>query len=181
MKTVDQSTLLAQLELMVTHHLNEVRVKFQPSTMAILAAPSANGGWSIVQCLAHLNTYGNYYLPKIEQGLRNFSGQPTNTFKSGWLGAYFTNMMDPTKSSKKYKAARLHVPAPIVDAHAVVAEFILQQEALLGYLRLAAKVDLNAIKIPVSIAKLIHLKLGDVLQFMITHNERHIQQANRNL
>lgn len=181
MKTVNKSELLARLELMVEHHLNEATVKYQQSTMAVLAAPSANGGWSIAQCLAHLNTYGNYYLLKIGEGLRNFSGEPANTFKSSWLGAYFTNMMDPSKSLKKYKAAQIHVPAPVLDADAVVATFIVQQEALLSYLRLASGVDLNAIKIPISIAKLISLNLGDVFQFVVTHNERHIQQANRNL
>lgn len=181
MKTVNKNELLSKMELMVEHHLNEAIVKFQPSTIAILERPSTNGGWSIVQCLAHLNTYGEYYLPKIENGLNNFSGKPSATFKSTWLGNYFINMMDPSKNVKKYKAARLHVPAPVLDAQIVVATFIHQQEVLLRYLKLAAAVDLNAIRIPISITKLISLRLGDVFQFVITHNERHILQAGRNL
>lgn len=181
MKTVNKNELLAKLTLMVERHLDEATFKFKPNATAILTAPASNGGWSIVQCLEHLNTYGNYYLPRIEKGLHSFSGQPTDTFKSSWLGMYFTNMMDVSKGTKKYKAARLHVPVPLLDAQVVLAEFVRQQQALLGYLRLAANVDLNAIKIPISIAKLINLKLGDVLQFMVMHNERHLQQASRNL
>ncbi len=181
MKTVNKNELLASLASMVERHLNEATLKFKPNTITVLEAPASNGGWSIVQCLEHLNTYGNYYLPRIEKGLHNFSGQPADTFKSSWLGTYFTNMMDVSKGAKKYRAAHLHVPAPILDAEVVVEAFIRQQQALMGYLRLASNVDLNAIKIPISIAKLINLKLGDVLQFMVMHNERHMQQASRNL
>jgi hypothetical protein len=52
--------------------------------------------WSANQCLAHLNEYGRYYLPKIESAI-NYAiseGQtPSIQFKAGWLGNYFTGMM----------------------------------------------------------------------------------------
>lgn len=51
-------------------------------------------------------------------------------------------MMDVSKGAKKYKAAHLHVPAPILDAEVVVETFIRQQQALMGYLRLASNVIL---------------------------------------
>lgn len=181
MKKVDKKQLLADLEMRVKQQLTTVKVKFQSEDQHILAKPAANGGWSIIQCLAHLNTYGDYYLPRIEKALTHFSGKSVETFTSAWLGTYFIKMMDPSKSAKKYKAANLHLPPAELDGQAVIATFIHQQESLLGYLQLATMVDLNAIKIPISISKLIRLKLGDVLQFMVVHAERHIQQANRNL
>ena len=73
-------------------------------------------------------------------------------------------------------------PARIdLDAAAVVAEFIQQQEVLLACLAQSRQADLNAIKIPLSISRWIKLRLGDVLQFLIAHNERHLLQAKRNL
>lgn len=78
------------------------------------------------------------------------------------------------------KALKGHIPATQLNSYAVVAEFIQQQEKLLIYLRQARKADLD-IRIPITITKLIRLKLGDVFQFLIMHDERHIQQANRNL
>jgi hypothetical protein len=79
------------------------------------------------------------------------------------------------------KTFKAYTPPPSLDAYAVVAEFIQQQETLLSYLRQAHDSDLNKIRIPVSIAKFIRLKLGDVFQFIIMHNERHLLQAKNNL
>jgi hypothetical protein len=90
-------------------------------------------------------------------------------------------MMEPGTGKRKMKAFKNHIPSPHLDAYAVAATFIQQQETLLQYLKQAGKADLNRIRIPVSIAKFIKLNLGDVFQFLIAHNERHIRQAKRNL
>ncbi|MCU0369592.1 MAG: DinB family protein, partial [Cyclobacteriaceae bacterium] len=145
-----------------------------------LLKPSASGGWSIAQCLWHLNSYGEYYFPEIRKGLtKNYPFNPE--FKSSWLGNYFTNTMKPGLKMKKYKAFKDHTPAPALDAHEVVAKFIQQQEELLDLLKLARHTDLNKVRIPISISRWLKLKLGDVFQFIIAHNERHLQQAKRNL
>ncbi len=164
-------------------HIQEVIAHFQNLSEEVLLRPSATGGWSIAQCLEHLNSYGHYYLPYITKGLEQHQGAAKDTFKSSWLGAYFIRIMDPKTSKTKYKAFKDHQPARDLDAHAVVAEFIRQQETLLLQLRQAKLADLNdiRIRIPISIMKWLRLKLGDVFQFLIAHNERHLQQAKRNL
>lgn len=180
MKPVSKYVLLENLEARVEGHLAEAIKVFQNLPQESLLKPSATGGWSIAQCLEHLNRYGHYYLPQIQKGLdKKIPGG--NTFKSTWLGSYFTKMMEPSKGTKKVKAFKAYIPPVQLDAHATVAAFIAQQETLLSYLKQARNVDLNAVKIPVSIAKWIRLKLGDVFQFVIAHNERHIVQAKRNV
>ena len=82
---------------------------------------------------------------------------------------------------KKFSAFKNHVPPANIKAHAVVAEFIQQQEKLLVFLKASANTDLNKVRIPISILQWLKLKLGDVFQFMIAHDERHLQQAKRNL
>ena len=182
MKPVNKDHFLNTLENKVENHLQEAIRIFQNTSEEILLRPAANGGWSIAQCLDHLNSYGQYYLPYIQSGLNKNIGQPQpNTFQSTWLGNYFTRLMDPETGKKKHKAAKKHKPTPNLDAHAVVAAFIQQQETLLTYLKRAYQTDLNKNKIPVSIFKWIKLNLGDVLQFLIAHNERHLLQAKRNL
>lgn len=180
MEQIKSAFLLHQLEQKTEAHLKEAIALFQNLNEDILLRPSSTGGWSIVQCLDHLNSYGNYYLPEIEKGL----AQPKSYhpfFKSSWLGAYFTRIMDPKTSKHKYKAFKGHQPALTLNAHAVVAEFICQQEKILLLLRQAQNTDLNAIRIPISILRWLRLKLGDVFQFIIAHNERHLLQAKRNL
>ncbi|MGV3587008.1 MAG: DinB family protein [Adhaeribacter sp.] len=182
MKPVNKEQFLSKLENKVESHLEEAIRVFQNISEETLLRPATNGGWSIAQCLDHLNSYGQYYLPHIQKGLnKNINLINADTFQSSWLGNYFTRLMDPGTGKKKQKAAKIHQPAPNLDAHAVVAEFIQQQETLLTYIKQSRQVDLNKIKIPVSILKWIKLNLGDVLQFLIAHNERHLQQAKKNL
>lgn len=90
-------------------------------------------------------------------------------------------MMNPQTGKKRYKAFKEYIPPAALDAHAVVAEFINQQETLLALIEQSRNVDLNKVKIPVSIARFIRLRLGDVFQFIIAHDERHLQQAGRNI
>ena len=88
-------------------------------------------------------------------------------------------MMDTVTGKKKHKAFKNHTPPQNLDAHAVIAEFIQQQETLLRYLKQAQFTDLNKVKIPISLTRWIKLSLGDTFQFLIAHNERHVVQAKR--
>jgi hypothetical protein len=182
MKRILRQALLSSLEDRVEQHIDDTLTFFQNKKDTFLNRPSATGGWSIAQCLDHLNSYGNYYLPVIAERIGIAPPAPfANDFTSTWLGSYFTSMMDPKTGTKKYKAFKGHIPAKELDAAKVVGTFINQQEELLRLIRMSAGKDLNKIKIPISISPLIRLRLGDVFQFITAHDERHLQQAKRNL
>jgi len=178
MRAVDKGRLLDELERLVNDHIQAAVAVFQNMHSELLVKPAEDGGWSIAQCLEHLNRYGNYYIPQIRQGLARQKGLVTGgLFKSGVIGAYFTRMMDPDRGKKKIRAFSEYIPGVELDGHAVVAEFIRQQEVLLNCIGCARGADLNGTRIPVSIARWLTLKLGDVLQFVVMHDERHIRQA----
>jgi hypothetical protein len=182
MESIKKSELVDLLEAQVENHLQDAISVFQNLDETTLVMPASNGGWSIAQCLEHLNSYGHFYLPAIKYGMaRRKTESSDEIFTSTWLGDYFTKMMDPQTGKKKFKAFKNHIPAKQLDAHAVVAEFIQQQETMLRYLQLARKINLNDVRIPLSIFKWITFKLGDAFRFIIAHNERHVQQAKRNL
>ena len=174
---LNRQELITTLSNRVESHTGAAVSIFQNLTESELSKPSVAGGWSVAQCLGHLNSYGNYYLPKLRGVLSSAPQSNTLVFKSGFLGNYFTNMMEP--SDKKYKAMKGHIPNTGLAAHAVVAEFIKQQEELLKLLEMANSRLLDK-RIPISISKLIRLKTGDVFRFLIAHNDRHVQQALRN-
>lgn len=180
METVNKQELLNELYKRVESHLNESIHTFQNMDEQSLLASSATGGWSIAQCLQHLNEYGDYYLPAIEKAIRNRPYTTKSSFKSSWFGNYFTKMMEPETGTKKMKAFNKYNPPPQLNAHAVVSAFIQQQEQLLTLLSKAASADLDK-RIPISLTPLIRLKLGDTFRFVIAHDERHVQQAKRNI
>lgn len=177
-RTVETTTLLAGLEDHVEKHLLLAVEKYQNLSADELSRRPSDGGWSKAECIWHLNSYGDYYLPQIEKGLAD-GVTPMATFTSTWLGAYFTRIMRPGPKTSKMKAFKDHIPPVGIDPHKVVAEFIQQQETLLKLLRNARTVNMNRIRIGISILPWLKLRLGDVFQFLIAHQERHIQQAER--
>ena len=179
MKPIEKQAWLIRLEEQVDQHLQEaIRLQNMPEDR--LGKPSASGGWSVSQCLSHLNSYGQYYLPRLKTSVESQREAPASTsFASSWLGAYLTRITDPKTSTKTFKAVAQHQPAGNMPPQQVVAEFIDQQEDLLSLLRKAGRVNVNTGRIPVSIFPLLRLSIGEVLQFMVAHNERHIQQVRR--
>ena len=51
------------------------------------------GSWSILECLEHLNLYGDFYIPEIKRKIESANTQPKENFKSGILGNYFAKSM----------------------------------------------------------------------------------------
>lgn len=185
MQSHNSNQLLEQLEQQTETILNSAVQQWQMMNPAIIKQQPAAGSWSAMQCLGHLNAYGKYYLPAIERAIdiaRLKHQLATTEFTPGWLGNYFTQMMLPGKDGvtvKKIKAPKNYTIQNEGNSDAVIAEFITQQEKLLVLLHQARRVDLNTIRIPISIAKFIRLKLGDVFMFLIAHNLRHVKQAER--
>jgi uncharacterized damage-inducible protein DinB len=177
-RQVDAVSLLNKLEVLVEQQISEVVAKYQNLSTGDLSRPAADGGWSVAECFWHLNSYGNYYLPAIEKGLSE-KHIMYNSFSSTWLGSWFTRSMQPGPQMKKMKAFKDHRPPQEVNPHAAVAEFIQQQEKLLMLLRQARTSDLNRVRIGISILSWVKMRLGDVFQFLIVHQERHLQQAAR--
>ncbi|RFS22440.1 DinB family protein [Chitinophaga silvatica] len=142
------------------------------------------GKWNALQCLEHLNSYGRVYLPAIEQAIEkaeaaNLHAQPN--FKSGILGAWFTNMMEPKAdgSISKMQAPKDHRPSASLDANSVVNEFLEQQDKMEVLLQRAEKINIQKIKIPTSLSRFIKLSLGDTFGFLIAHIRRHVLQAEK--
>lgn len=135
--------------------------------------------WSVLECLEHLNLYGQFYLPEIKKRIREGKGKKESVFKSGWLGNYFANSMLPKQKLNKMKTFKNMNPLNSKLDKRVIDEFISQQKELLNLLEESRKVSLNKTRTAISISKLIKLKLGDTFRFVIYHNQRHMVQAQR--
>lgn len=182
MKKHNSLELITKLQEQTEDLLNKAIQEWQMLNPSVFKQQPAEGSWSAMQCLGHLNAYGDYYLPAIENAIAHAEKKSCSTFTPGRLGNYFTNLMMPNENgvpSKKMKAPKNYTTNNEGNSDCTIAKFIDQQEKLISLLEQAKTVDLNAIRIPVSIAKFIKLKLGDVFMFLIAHDIRHVKQAER--
>lgn len=161
----------------ITKNIMERAEKFYALDAAILNLKANEFNWSILECLEHLNLYGDFYLPEIEQRMAK-SPYPANpTFTSGWLGNYFVNTIMPKENMNKMKTFKSMNPVGSQLSIKTLDKFIAQQQQLLHLLQAAKQVNLSKTKTAVSIAKWIHIKLGDTFRFVVYHNLRHLIQA----
>lgn len=176
---LSRSLLIDELSNEVSTQITIVKERYVNAPEKKLNAPASDGGWSVLQCLDHLNSYGDYYLPQIEAALTKAHISADEQYNSGWLGDYFTKIMSPETGTKKFKAFKGHIPHADLDPVWVVTEFLRQEAVLLNYLERARSLDLASVRIPISISKLITLRLGDTFRFLVAHNRRHVLQAGR--
>ncbi|RYY89872.1 MAG: DinB family protein [Chitinophagaceae bacterium] len=140
--------------------------------------------WSVVQILEHLNAYGRFYLPAMQKAMTEKVSHKNAWFQSGFWGDYFTKSMKPTnvfEVKNKMKAMKAYTFPNSLHVDTVLNEFVKQQEELSRLLELAQHVDIGELKVPISITRLIKLKLGDTFRFFIAHEQRHMLQARNML
>lgn len=135
--------------------------------------------WSVLECVEHLNLYGDFYIPQIEKVIRENKFPGEKVFKSGYVGNYFAQMMLPGEKLKKIKTFKNKNPLGSKLDKSTIEKFIDQQKAILDLLSRASAVSLSRTKTGTSISKIIRLKLGDTLRVVIFHNQRHILQAQK--
>lgn len=135
--------------------------------------------WSMLECIEHLNRYGNFYLPQIRNKLQDSTSTPEGEFNSGLLGRYFATSMLPKAKLNRMKTMKNMNPLNADLDKRVIDIFIDQQISLLELLNQSRNVSLNSVRIKTSISSLIRLKLGDTFQFLVNHNKRHFNQIAR--
>ena len=176
--TISTENLINEL-IELTHEHLAFAESLLLKTDAELNKRLTNESWSVLECLEHLNLYGNFYLPEIKNRIETSSTKTTAEFKSGWLGNYFAQSMLPKEKLNKMKAFKSMNPIHSSLSKNTVTVFIDQQKQLLDLLNAARLVNLNKVKTSISITTLIKLKLGDTFRFLIYHNKRHVVQAKK--
>lgn len=169
--------LLKELESISAKALLTVQ-SFKTLTSEQLNFRIHQNSWSILECLEHLNLYGDFYLPEMERAILTSKSTAVPEFKSGILGNYFAELMRAEKN-KKMASPKDKNPIHSDLSETAILRFEKQTERLRHILQLSENVNLNQVKCGISLSRFIRLKLGDTLRFYIYHIDRHVQQANR--
>ena len=139
----------------------------------------ADGGWSVFQCVEHLNLYSEHYVPALEQYSMCSNLQKSGVYTSGWLWGRFANTMLLDSSRLRIQTFRDKEPSCDSLDKDVFEVFLAYQDRLMKVLRAGVDLDLDKRYVPLSLSSLFKMKLGDGLCLQVYHNERHIKQAKR--
>lgn len=141
------------------------------------------GVWNVSEILSHLNEYSRYYHPTFTKKIKNTRFTSTKeAFVSSPLGrsAWKSMKLGNAKNIKrKFKAQKGYNPS--IDSSLITGrefeDYIKHQGDLQELFNIAQTVNLKRVKIPISISKIVRLRLGDALLFVVYHNQRHVQQV----
>jgi hypothetical protein len=137
--------------------------------------------WNVLECIEHMNLYGDYYLEEIGKQIDNSTHSAEEIFKSGWLGNYAAESMLPKKTGytnwpmktfPKMDPIRKKLDISKID------KFITQMNNLITLLEKSRTVGLSKTWCTLTI-KWLKFSLGDTLRFTIYHNYRHMLQIKR--
>lgn len=170
--------LLKELEDLTLQNINAAKSFIELSDVSLNKKPNSES-WSILECIEHLNRYGDFYIPEIQNRISESNSAFFTEFKSGVLGSYFVKSMMPKEKLNTMKTFKVMNPNGSQLNNSVIDKFLLQQNQLLDLLSKARKVNLTKTKTSISISKWIKLRLGDTFGVVIYHNARHIEQAKR--
>src|SRR5699024_8905620 len=102
-------TLIDDLASLTRENTEKVSA-FKKLSDATLNLKKDSESWSILECIEHLNRFGQFYIPEIKQRIAHSKIGPSETFKSGLLGNYFAKSMLPKPDMKKMKSPKAMNP-----------------------------------------------------------------------
>jgi hypothetical protein len=177
------SELIHELKTITQENIDSIKKKFSHLNEEQRNWKKDSDSWSINEVFAHLNEYAKYYHPTFSRKIeRTRFRDPKEVFISSPLGrsAWKSMKLGNLKNVKrKFKSQRSYNPLfhpEIVGTNDIVT-FQENQENLLTIIDASAHVNLRKVKVPISISKIVRLRLGDALLFVVYHNERHMYQA----
>lgn len=122
MPTFKTEDLISQLIEQSRKQLNSVEVLLhQP--LALLQYHPAEGQWSILECIEHLNIYSRYYNTELKKRLQANTPKATPSFKSGRLGNYFVQVIQPKERLNKMKTPKAMNPIDQTLDQSTLEEF----------------------------------------------------------
>lgn len=175
--------LIHELKSITQENINFIKKKFSHLNDDQKNWRKDPDSWSINEIFAHLNEYALYYHQAFSSKIDRTRFRDTrDVFISSPLGrsAWKSMKLGNAKNVKrKFKAQRAYNPSihPELLKEQTIEQFTEYQVELLSIIDSAQTVNLRKVKIPISISKIVRLKLGDALLFVVYHNERHMYQA----
>lgn len=153
---------------------------FKSESLELLNYRQQEKSWSILECLEHLNLYGDFYLPEIETRIKTSKHSWNPTFKTTWFANRTVLSMLPKEEQVSNQMNTFKDKNPLNSqlGYKTVERFLNQQKRYVELLQSARKVNLTKVKTNITLP-ILKFRLGDTFRFVVYHNYRHIVQAKR--
>jgi hypothetical protein len=178
LKPMPKQDYLADLQARNCRNREVVETTFLPLDQAQRSWQPAPGEWSVDQCLQHLVVAFEWLSPNFIPALdKPALPDSDGIFRPSWLARRFMEkQFDP---QSKYKTLKANNPAAVYNAE-ILTRWLAQQARLETMIEQAFTADLQTMCRVVKWVP-IRYNLGDYLNFYVSHDELHIDQAQRAL
>ena len=149
-------------------------------TSAQLAQRPPSGGWSIQECLDHLNVTGELYLAKIESLIKasEASGERGQApLRYGLLGGLFIRSQEPPVR-RKIESPGVFRPVQTLDER-VLPTFLALQERVRDLLVRSEGLPLTKLRLTSPASKWLKMSVFEAFGLLLAHERRHLWQAQR--
>ncbi len=157
----------------------EKLIAFSTLDDEILNAKPASGGWSMLECVAHMNLATELYLDQIEAKI-HLLREGKHPYKPTFLANYFINGLGIQKDGTikfKMKTMKVFDPskttAPDKNSIGRLKDNFNRIEKIL--VQMQGK-DPRSFKVVTALGPILKFYVGDALRFINAHNERHFLQ-----
>lgn len=172
--------LLASVREQTGYNLKRLEDKFSGMDEETLNKKPSAESWSPAECFNHLIVSNHLYLkhfPGITDKNRD-KKRTSSEYKPTLTGKILVSMVNP-ENVKKGKAPGFMDPSKSTVKAGVVARLQEDCKKILSIADVSEQLDLNKIKVPLSLTSLIKISLADTLLMLAHHCTRHINQAER--
>jgi len=173
---IEAQQLLEQLTEDTKQFIHKAQ-EWQQLPLATLNWKQTPQKWSVLECLEHLNLYGDFYIPEFKKQIKNSRHPARQLFKSGWFGNYCAKSMLPDKGMSMRTFKDKDPNGSQLDL-SCLQRFVEQQQQMIQLFEDAATVDLAKTKTALTLP-LLKMRLGDTFRFITNHSKRHMAQAQR--
>ena len=175
--------LLKEVRTITQSNMDAITSNFENLSQEQVAWKSVENSWNIQEIFAHLNKFAQYYheaffkyisKTKFQTPSENFISSPLG--RSAWKSMKLGNAKNIKRKFKAIKSNNPLFEKDLIKGNDVEL-FKSNLITLNSIFEACANVNIRKVKIPISISKIVRLRLGDALLFVVYHNERHVQQA----
>ncbi len=148
--------------------LSEKQVRWKP-------APKV---WSISECFEHLIATNRVYGDNIGPGIEQAANIDTSSlaYQPRRLAAWFIDQVRPEKTTKLKTFSTFTNGMSNANPN-LLDDFLAQQAMMENLIRGAAGIDFNKVKIASPASRFLKFQVGEALQLLVLHEQRHLLQA----